>query len=674
MIVNNFLPKIRSHHHLSLITLLFTVFTLIVISFFTDFHGIITGLSSFHAFSQKHFSSISLTAQAQTETQPSSGLFQTNLTTTVTVNENGLSRIKQDFEIVNLTPTSYISQYGLKISSNQLKNIVVTSDGQLIEPEINYLNPSTTSGPGQTSIGITFDDKVVGEGKSRQFSISYLHPDAAIISGSVLEVSLPPQANPADYQQYTVHLVTPARFGPPVRTTPDQHSYTTQDDQVVTTFEQNGTAGIFALYGSEQIFDLMINYHLDNDTNNPGISQIALVPDTAYQRVYYHQLDPLPDQMELDPDGNWIATYHLPAGSKTTVKLQAAVKLSLEPAANLPIAEPNSTHLAALPYWPVDQAEIKELAGQHQTAAAINDYVVKTLSYNTQRALNNPERMGAAAALNQPDQAVCQEFTDLFITLARAANIPARRMTGYAYTQNSDLRPLSLVEDVLHAWPEYYHQDLKQWVPIDPTWENTTGGIDYFSQVDLSHIVFAINGQHSETPYPAGSYKADAAEKTVEVNFGSSFPELNASALTTSQELVPRKILGLNIPGLYTLKITNLSGEAGYYLPIEVSAQQVQVVKTRTSGNIKALLPFQTLEIPLQLQASSGFLPEKDTITISINHDSQTYQVTSGPRLSDSIPQPYLFIGVAAILVVSTLIAGSVLVFRKRPGSVRRKS
>ena len=58
------------------------------------------------------------------------------------------------------------------------------------------------------------------------------------------------------------------------------------------------------------------------------------------------------------------------------------------------------------------------------------------------------------------------EFTDLFVAIARAAGIPARESVGYAYTTNSRLRPLSLVTDVLHAWPEYYDADKKIWVHL----------------------------------------------------------------------------------------------------------------------------------------------------------------------------------------------------------------
>src|SRR5258707_13577173 len=99
------------------------------------------------------------------------------------------------------------------------------------------------------------------------------------------------------------------------------------------------------------------------------------------------------------------------------------------------------------------------------------------------------------------------EFTDLFIAMARAAGIRAREINGYAYTENKDSEPLSLVADVLHSWPEYWDKYNKEWILVDPTWGNTTHGIDFFHKLDLRHFTFVIHGVNSEFPLSPGSYK-----------------------------------------------------------------------------------------------------------------------------------------------------------------------
>ena len=96
------------------------------------------------------------------------------------------------------------------------------------------------------------------------------------------------------------------------------------------------------------------------------------------------------------------------------------------------------------------------------------------------------------------------EFADLLITLLRAAGIPSQLFEGYAYTKDGGNRPV--IGDVLHSWVRVYLPRLG-WVAVDPTWSNTTGGLDYFGHLDTNHFVFAIKGTNSETPYPAGAYK-----------------------------------------------------------------------------------------------------------------------------------------------------------------------
>jgi transglutaminase-like putative cysteine protease len=598
------------------------------------------------------------------QAQDNSDYFDTKLHTTVTVSNAGQSRVKHEFTVVNKTPTTYISQYGLKISSAELRNVTVVSNGLSIKPEVVFIKANQQSGPGQTSIGITFPEKIVGEGKTRKFTISYTHPDAAVISGSVLEVTLPPQANPQDYSSYTVTLVTPAKFGGPIRTTPTNHSFTASGSQIVTSFGAGEERGVFALFGSEQLFDLDLTYHLENSTNNPGITQVALPPDTTFQKIYYHLLEPRPEKMELDPDGNWIATYKLPASSDTLVNLLATVRLTLEPNDLVPVPIPNDSLLEDQEYWPVNHSDFKKLTQDYTTPKEINDFVVNTLNYNTDIALGLPERLGAIGALNNPNDAVCQEFTDLFVTMARGVGIYSRRITGYAHSQNSELRPLSLVEDILHSWPDYYNQAEEHWTPIDPTWENTTGGVDYFHQLDLNHIVFAINGQNSITPHPAGSYKKqDFVGKTVLVEFGDDFPE---ESLSIEFDIKPKKILGFSLPGFYNLEITNLAGSAQYQLPLQITSTSSQIASSQNINQIEALLPFQTQTIALHIESNAGFLPSRDTIQLKVLDDAQEFNLTTSPPISQYLRQKETLLALAGGVIFISLAGGSLLVLRRK--------
>src|SRR5258708_7315510 len=88
-------------------------------------------------------------------------------------------------------------------------------------------------------------------------------------------------------------------------------------------------------------------------------------------------------------------------------------------------------------------------------------------------------------------------------------------LIGFAYTNNTQLRPLSFTGSNLHTWPEYYDPQTG-WMMIDPTWENTTGGVDYFSKFDLNHLVLAVRGSLSEQPIAADQVEVSLAKADLE--------------------------------------------------------------------------------------------------------------------------------------------------------------
>ena len=76
-------------------------------------------------------------------------------------------------------------------------------------------------------------------------------------------------------------------------------------------------------------------------------------------------------------------------------------------------------------------------------------------------------------------QGDCNEHTALFVSLARAAGIPARIAAGVVYSDRVGDRGAFYY----HAWPEVFLGGPTGWVPVDPT----------FGQVpaDASHIKLA---------------------------------------------------------------------------------------------------------------------------------------------------------------------------------------
>ena len=470
-----------------------------------------------------------------------------------------------------------------------------------------------------TNIKVSFSDAVVGKGSQRHFSVSYENNSFAVRTGEIWEVSIPRVDETNSFRNYKVILKIPSGFGLEAYVSPKPRTSESSDQGRIYTFDIDSVVqtGISAGFGQFQVFSFNLSYHLENPLAKSAQTQIALPPDTAFQKVYIQNINPKPNNVTVDADGNWLATYILSPGLKGRVDVVVSGAVQIF-AGYRSFPKPTETELSenlrATDYWQVNDPQIKALAAQLKTPKAIYDYVSTTLKYDFARVQPNVQRMGAVAALQNPDQAICMEFTDLFIALSRAAGIPAREIDGYAYTENPQLQPLGLVADVLHAWPEYYDKDKGVWIPIDPTWASTSGGIDYFNKLDLRHFTFVIHGESSVTPYPPGSYKLGPnPQKDVYVSFGT-LPENRITNLNVSISPV-RTLPFLN--SIYLVNIGNPGPQALYsiYPSVyfdnkETSRNYVDVLPPFSNYQFNIDVPFSLLgkDSPniIEVRANSG--------------------------------------------------------------------
>lgn len=461
--------------------------------------------------------------------------FAVDATVTYKVQDSGKTVVTHDITLENLFSTLYATTYTLSLENIDAQNIsAIDEKGKAIQIDIQK-NSS------KTDIKLTFSNAVVGSGAKRNFFISYENPSFAIRTGEVWEVSIPRLGDSNSFRNYKVILDIPSSFGLEAYVSPKPQTSESSDRGHVYIFNKDDIiqTGITAGFGQFQVFSFNLSYHLENPLASSTQTQVAIPPDTAFQKVYIQKVDPKPDKITIDGDGNWLAIYKLTPRQRIDVAVMGAVQIfaSYRPFPK-PINQVLSDNLKPTQYWQTTDPKIIALAQQLKTPSAIYNYVSTTLKYGFGRVQPNVQRMGALDALQNPTQAICMEFTDLFIALARAAGIPAREINGYAYTENHDLQPLSLVADVLHSWPEYYDKDKGAWIPVDPTWGATTGGIDFFSKLDLRHFAFVIHGKDSIMPYPPGSYKLGPnPQKDVFVSFGklpserNSMPSLNATII-----------------------------------------------------------------------------------------------------------------------------------------------
>ena len=150
-----------------------------------------------------------------------------------------------------------------------------------------------------------------------------------------------------------------------------------------------------------------------------------------------------------------VAAYALPKGALATV-----MSVFLDPE---PLLEVENSEIVAL---------AQRLRGTETNprivAERINRWVYDSLEKKI--TVGVPSALGALRARRGD----CQEHTQLFVALGRAAGIPSRVAAGLAFLDG---------KFYYHAWPEIW---LERWVAIDPT----------FGQfpADASHLRFTIGG------------------------------------------------------------------------------------------------------------------------------------------------------------------------------------
>jgi len=233
-----------------------------------------------------------------------------------------------------------------------------------------------------------------------------------------------------------------------------------------------------------------------------------------------------------------------------------------------------------------------------------------SMDYNKINSKNT--RLGADYVMSHPNEAVCLEFSDLFVAIAREKGIYSREIEGYGFSLDPKLQPISLSSDVLHAWPEYFDPVTQNWVSVDPTWENTSG-IDYFSSFDLNHIVFSIHGQNPDYPLPAGMYKTDNTHD-ISIKPVVDLPE-EKKEITVESINFPTTISdGKTYQGTFTIK--NNGNSYLWNIPVEIDGESLAITKKNLI--VSELAPMETSTVIFNYQSGVNNKILKGSIKINV--------------------------------------------------------
>lgn len=579
-------------------------------------------------------------AQASTE-------FKVDYVVDYNFNDVGASTVTKHISLTNRSSAAYATSYQLRLTGETPQNISGTDAG-------GPLKIVTTTTQGDSLITVTFNQPVVGKGNTLHFDLTY-NSLPATHNGQIWEITLPRLTDPDEVDNYALNLTIPPAFGQPAFISPPPDSASNRTYSF--TKDQIAKVGIVASFGNLQNYSFTLKYHLAYPD-----TVIALPPDTGYQKMVYSSIVPPPADVQADADGNWLALYHLKPRQEIDITAIGQVRILSQPAQTLFSPSPEQLKDSTRPskFWQTADPQIQALAKIYTTPQAIYNFVVTTLVYDYNRISPSAPRNGALSALSTPTQSLCTDFTDLFIAIARAANIPAREVEGYAYSTDPQLQPLTTGNSILHAWPEYW--DGSQWIAIDPTWANTSHGVDYFSKMDFYHFAFVVHGHSSSDPAPVRQIQVAFAPYQDSVT-----PPLDVSWRKPWQ-LFPF-YLSSN-----PLVITNNQHQALYRIPITLAAENLDLVSP-SIGNIDQLPPYGHYSFGVSLR--TPFLPDYRSkfIHFGVGPQHITYNIGTEVYLAWQILLGVFISLIIVALGLSTHHAWSVYhESRKRADSLRGQS
>ena len=118
-------------------------------------------------------------------------------------------------------------------------------------------------------------------------------------------------------------------------------------------------------------------------------------------------------------------------------------------------------------------------------ARQLFDWIVDNITYERQTSEHD------ALWSFQTKKGDCSDFTNLYISMARAAGIPTKAVSGNAYLSIYSLGGAqSNIDSVGHAWILIYLPNYG-WIPADGVWPQGQGS---FGEADYSHIAGATTG------------------------------------------------------------------------------------------------------------------------------------------------------------------------------------
>jgi transglutaminase-like putative cysteine protease len=307
---------------------------------------------------------------------------------------------------------------------------------------------------------------------------------------------------------------------------------------------------VFALAANEgkadvySVTTMSVRYEVVVTNAGPGDAEsipltVALPRDSEpHQRVLSYDARPAPNRTFNDTHGSQFAVFIIPrllAGQQFVASFNATFELrnmdiNIKPSGVGTYAGEQDAYLAPTPL--ADAADPAVVAKARALEAPSGDafesvwnfynYIIDAIAYQ-----QLPGEWSASWVIEHGEGGSA-ELGNVFVALARAAGIPARRVSGWGDPFNSS--ETLTVNRFAHGWAEFYFTGYG-WIPVDPTW-GKTHRFDNLARPDDRHVVMTKGeGIHF---FDRGAYVSPSGDADVSTDYR--LTTLSKSTTTVSLE------------------------------------------------------------------------------------------------------------------------------------------
>jgi transglutaminase-like putative cysteine protease len=428
---------------------------------------------------------------------------------TVNVLDGRSARVAIEYNFTWLEAPTYVDTWLLALDSHDAHGIVVKSQG-------NSLDFESYAAGDATSLEIELG-RNVGVGQWMCLTVEYVTSSNIETIGPERRLSMSIwESAPIDRINLTVMI--PEGFCV-VSYKPSFLEEADWGDGLVLTGVGGGASPgtyyhLFASYaGAEAEYNMTYNYAFTNVgalAEHGGEFEVPVFAEAPYQTVTQLSITPDPMRLWYDDSGNYRAKFRFETilpGETANIVITYSIRTTLP-------ARPDSAiggGLDEVPpeflvytegeeYWEVGDESISVLASDLtsgggsvlEMSKAIFEFIVQNITYDYAKYHAvmmgmSVERYGAVQTL-ELGRGVCEDITDLYIALCRAAGIPAVEVVGFAYSEDGVQS-----QGNRHAWVEVFIPGYG-WMDVDPTWE-------LFGRLDGRHVGDRMFMNSSEPSY-----------------------------------------------------------------------------------------------------------------------------------------------------------------------------